>query len=142
MNILLILVIWYALYFLSTIPIILLRIFIVNCVLQILITVFQLSIFMTCVITIILPILLLHNTGEQIINYIMRFYRYIKCIVYSPPYRIKENNEKTEMCCICLDGIICGDRIYTSKCNHEYHYDCIYDWVIVSGTCPYCRQLL
>lgn len=45
-----------------------------------------------------------------------------------------DNNE----CSICLKNII-NDNKFKLKCNHEYHYDCIQQWLNKHDTCPICR---
>jgi hypothetical protein len=50
-----------------------------------------------------------------------------------------------DTCYICLDTeFIDSDthdkRKFISKCNHIYHYDCIYTWAYRNNTCPVCRS--
>jgi hypothetical protein len=50
-----------------------------------------------------------------------------------------------DTCYICLDTeFIDSDthdkRKFISKCNHIYHYDCIYTWARRNNTCPVCRS--
>jgi hypothetical protein len=50
-----------------------------------------------------------------------------------------------DTCNICLDTeFIDSDthnkRKFISKCNHIYHYDCIYTWACRNNTCPVCRS--
>ncbi len=41
-------------------------------------------------------------------------------------------------CCICLE--IESEKEWASlKCNHEFHYDCINQWVLIKNNCPICR---
>ena len=47
-------------------------------------------------------------------------------------------------CSICLESdFINSDthdkRKFFTKCNHVYHYDCIYKWAQVNNSCPTCR---
>jgi len=42
-------------------------------------------------------------------------------------------------CPICFCDYKEDDDIYTLKCNHYFHKECIEKWVKNSGTCPLCR---
>ena len=51
-----------------------------------------------------------------------------------------------DTCSICLDSNFVdsetdGKRIFITKCNHIYHFDCIYRWVLVNNSCPFCRTI-
>lgn len=46
-------------------------------------------------------------------------------------------------CCpICLDDFDDVNEIFTLKCNHVFHRDCINEWLLKRSTCPYCRIYL
>lgn len=45
----------------------------------------------------------------------------------------------TTNCPICLESL---DKIYTTSCNHEFHEDCINQWLETTNTCPMCRHIL
>jgi cell division septation protein DedD len=56
---------------------------------------------------------------------------------------VKEDRESaaaravSSHCSICLCDMEVGDQITWSaniSCNHVYHYDCIYNWFVMSGT--------
>lgn len=49
-------------------------------------------------------------------------------------------NKKEEICSICLDNIKTGDEYYETVCSHTFHYDCLYEWSMVSINCPICRN--
>lgn len=66
-----------------------------------------------------------------------------------PPTTVSDN---TTTCTICTVPINSTDS-YTLKCNHIFHYDCIYSWYKTCAdkfmsspsnfkcqTCPYCRK--
>jgi len=43
-------------------------------------------------------------------------------------------------CCICLNNIQKNQYIYQcKKCNKNFHYNCMNEWVKSSSTCPTCR---
>jgi len=45
-------------------------------------------------------------------------------------------------CSVCLDDLEKGELCYrTRKCNHEFHRDCLVNWIAQSGklSCPLCR---
>jgi len=46
-------------------------------------------------------------------------------------------------CQICLDLFKEGNKVSSSlisKCNHEFHHDCITEWLKLHETCPTCRD--
>ena len=45
-------------------------------------------------------------------------------------------------CSICLDHIESNHVIYTSKCEHTFHFNCIKKWLETDCTCPLCRNEL
>lgn len=51
----------------------------------------------------------------------------------------------SETCSICLDSnfvdsISHDKRKFVTKCNHLYHFDCIYRWAQQNNSCPTCRM--
>ena len=50
-----------------------------------------------------------------------------------------EVSEENRQCCICWDKMCCEDAKPLS-CGHEYHENCINEWLKTGETtCPYCR---
>ena len=49
---------------------------------------------------------------------------------------LKEN----KICCICLMPLINTKYIILEECKHEYHVDCLNDWIKRSTSCPTCRS--
>ena len=50
----------------------------------------------------------------------------------------------SDICSICLDSYFVFStthqkRKFITKCNHVYHYDCIYRWAQQNNSCPTCR---
>ncbi|KAI3838688.1 hypothetical protein MKX03_013378 [Papaver bracteatum] len=48
--------------------------------------------------------------------------------------------ENTEICTICLDGYGNKNKIATLDCKHEYHEDCITQWLVRNNVCPICKR--
>ena len=51
------------------------------------------------------------------------------------------NEDDRAQCAICLDNFWEGDEVCSSPntdCNHVFHYDCIYQWLLKHDECPYC----
>ena len=52
-------------------------------------------------------------------------------------------DEKEEKCTICCDIIKKGNCVSLLKCNHIFHYQCIYHWCLATvdhPTCPNCKK--
>lgn len=56
-------------------------------------------------------------------------------------FNSKANNEAI-ICSICLKPILFHDIKYTLSCSHTFHLNCIFEWLKVSATCPYCRSAI
>ena len=65
-------------------------------------------------------------------------YRYSNYVYYKK-FVIKLDNIENE-CSICLNKL-CG-KICITKCNHEYHFDSIDQWMNNADTCPNCRAIM
>ncbi|MCL7045388.1 hypothetical protein MKW94_002005 [Papaver nudicaule] len=48
--------------------------------------------------------------------------------------------KETEICTICQDGYENKDTIGTLDCKHEYHEDCITEWLAQKNVCPLCKR--
>lgn len=47
---------------------------------------------------------------------------------------------KTEgYCCICADAIKTGERVLKLRCKHDFHENCIKNWLLFKMCCPMCR---
>uniref|UniRef100_A0A0D3HR85 RING-type domain-containing protein n=1 Tax=Oryza barthii TaxID=65489 RepID=A0A0D3HR85_9ORYZ len=55
--------------------------------------------------------------------------------------RVTETREE-EACAVCLEGFKEGDRVKKMPCSHDFHANCISDWLRVSRLCPHCRFAL
>lgn len=49
-------------------------------------------------------------------------------------------SEEDKMCVICQDMAADGDMFKTLPCGHEYHTDCINQWLGKSELCPMCND--
>lgn len=45
-----------------------------------------------------------------------------------------------EPCCICQDEYNNGDDVGTLDCGHEFHTDCIKQWLTQKNLCPICKM--
>ena len=55
-------------------------------------------------------------------------------------YKLAESKDIDESCVICMDEYKDGDKLYVLGCNHEYHRDCVKDWLVKQRNCPLCRK--
>lgn len=56
-------------------------------------------------------------------------------------YRKRSSDkDSVEECRVCLNGYKAGDRLALLGCKHEYHIDCIKEWLKRNASCPICRQ--
>jgi hypothetical protein len=57
---------------------------------------------------------------------------------------VTENNQefyKNELCNICMDPYVIGQKLTLLPCKHEFHTDCIHHWLCNEKvTCPMCRK--
>lgn len=47
-------------------------------------------------------------------------------------------------CAICLETFKDGDEISSSHnndCNHGFHRECIFEWLLKHDDCPFCRRM-
>ncbi|KAK9128619.1 hypothetical protein Syun_017416 [Stephania yunnanensis] len=50
------------------------------------------------------------------------------------------NDQENTICTICQDEYQIEDMIGTLDCQHEFHRDCIKDWLLRNNICPICRR--
>jgi hypothetical protein len=51
-------------------------------------------------------------------------------------------DDSRPVCSVCLGGFREGQSITTLSCQHSYHKECIYPWLLQQGwkaTCPMCK---
>nr|GMD84287.1 E3 ubiquitin-protein ligase MBR2-like [Ipomoea batatas] len=44
-----------------------------------------------------------------------------------------------EPCCICQEEYVSEDEIGITECGHEFHMNCIKQWLMVKNLCPICK---
>lgn len=55
-----------------------------------------------------------------------------------PPGEIKDD----EKCPVCLFEIDIDKNLYTTRCGHKYHRECLKPWFKKNDSCPSCRECL
>jgi hypothetical protein len=55
----------------------------------------------------------------------------------------EEDEEKQDLCPICLEEYKDGDEIcwsHSELCAHVFHRECVFEWLVRHDECPTCRQ--
>jgi len=65
----------------------------------------------------------------------------VPCIRSSSSVLPEPSSDSSTRCAICLEALFARNvSISTLPCEHEFHKDCIYDWIgRAQTTCPMCR---
>jgi hypothetical protein len=45
-------------------------------------------------------------------------------------------------CSICLEDFRPGDWVFSLKCSHIFHRECVSAWIFQHGSCPVCRTVI
>lgn len=83
--------------------------------------------------------------------YILRYILIILIIILKSNYKyyiynlsnIRHNNyiiDTSLECPVCYE--IITDNLTITFCNHIYHKECIYKWLILNDSCPICRKII
>ncbi|MCL7047300.1 hypothetical protein MKW94_002587 [Papaver nudicaule] len=64
---------------------------------------------------------------------------HLKTTVHAPTF-VDSSEKRTEICTICQDKYENKDKIGSLDCKHEYHEDCITQWLVQKNVCPICRR--
>ncbi|XP_020597217.1 probable E3 ubiquitin-protein ligase HIP1 isoform X2 [Phalaenopsis equestris] len=74
------------------------------------------------------------NTGlcEQTILKFLKKRKYSPC-------ELEAAASEQEPCCICREDYKEGEAIGTLNCRHDFHTDCIKQWLIIKNLCPICK---
>lgn len=58
----------------------------------------------------------------------------------APSNSVELENRETDFCTICQTNFENKEMIGTLDCGHEYHADCIKQWLVVKNLCPICKS--
>ncbi|KAF2283737.1 hypothetical protein GH714_014666 [Hevea brasiliensis] len=47
---------------------------------------------------------------------------------------------KDEPCCICQEDYADGEDLGKVNCGHEFHFNCIKQWLVQKNNCPICKK--
>ncbi|KAL8205170.1 hypothetical protein R6Q57_008721 [Mikania cordata] len=74
------------------------------------------------------------NTGlsEEVILKSMKQRKHIAFMMFS--------TQNLEPCCICQEEYDTGDNIGSLDCGHDFHTDCIKQWLAQKNICPICKM--
>ncbi len=50
-----------------------------------------------------------------------------------------ETNEHRNQCSICIEAFIEAENIKILPCLHQFHSNCVDDWLMRKTTCPVCK---
>ncbi|KAE8669404.1 cell wall protein AWA1-like isoform X3 [Hibiscus syriacus] len=50
-----------------------------------------------------------------------------------------ESTQESEPCCICQEEYVDGDNTGTLDCEHDFHTNCIKQWLMLKNICPVCK---
>lgn len=53
-----------------------------------------------------------------------------------------DGEDSVQECAICLMDLVPGNAIWCLPCMHQFHVDCIDEWLMSGTTCPCCRWLV
>ncbi|KAK4724336.1 hypothetical protein R3W88_027115 [Solanum pinnatisectum] len=51
-----------------------------------------------------------------------------------------QSSSNLEPCCICREEYTAGDIMGMLNCGHEFHTNCIKQWLVLKNTCPICKM--
>lgn len=55
------------------------------------------------------------------------------------PCNLQVASAEQEPCCICREDYSEGEGIGTLECKHDFHTDCIKQWLMIKNLCPICK---
>jgi hypothetical protein len=63
--------------------------------------------------------------------------------IESIPYRAMQTvgeGEEAHTCSICLMDFEEGDEVRDISCGHEFHVECLDEWLLIKDSCPNCNR--
>lgn len=48
---------------------------------------------------------------------------------------------QNDTCAICLESFTINDMVSVMKCNHNFHAECLEEWLTKHRSCPLCRRV-
>ncbi|KMZ56389.1 hypothetical protein ZOSMA_96G00650 [Zostera marina] len=51
------------------------------------------------------------------------------------------SSQENSSCSICQEQILQNETIVVLDCGHDYHFDCIKQWLLIQNKCPNCRAM-
>lgn len=55
-------------------------------------------------------------------------------------HAISNTISNAEICCICREEYVHGEDVGELNCSHEFHTECIKQWLVTKNTCPICKM--
>jgi hypothetical protein len=92
----------------------------------------------------------LFNTFNNAQNQSSRISKCCKIHLMAPGYDTKllapaaepTKENKDDNCSICLNKLYTGNgRVRSLPCRHNWHHECIAEWLRTENTCPVCRKM-
>ncbi|XP_017253501.1 probable E3 ubiquitin-protein ligase RHG1A isoform X1 [Daucus carota subsp. sativus] len=62
-----------------------------------------------------------------------------KCLKKRKYKATSKDQKESEPCCICQEEYVNGDELGKLKCGHDFHTDCIKQWLKQKNLCPICK---
>ncbi|EPR79241.1 Zinc finger C3HC4 type protein [Spraguea lophii 42_110] len=86
----------------------------------------------------------LSTMATSLLPSLVYFFIYFILLKLRPGFKTVQFKEGTEFnnqsCGICLTEYMIDDTIVILPCNHEFHDDCVKDWIEKEESCPMCRE--
>ncbi|XP_077251373.1 putative E3 ubiquitin-protein ligase ZFP1 [Tasmannia lanceolata] len=64
---------------------------------------------------------------------------YVSCATSFPQDQLEGLAKENETCIICQVEYKEAEQIGTLDCGHDYHADCIHQWLLLKNLCPICK---
>lgn len=65
-----------------------------------------------------------------------------KCLKKRKFKAASANQKESEPCCICQEEYVNGDDLGKLKCGHDFHTECIKQWLKQKNLCPICKATI